>query len=518
MWVSLPPITLRYLDNMAEEFSLGEAIGLQGRFNIAEQTAQGGIAAINARVKAAQKRAKEDEDFYNRILEKTQTPKYLHHLFVEPAATLGVDAAARIAKAKANGGEAWRTEAANIANELSQSYAELQNRSQVWKSWEDNYNRGGNYRTRAQAALKSAADNAKDYNALRERAIKENIPGYDVNNDMLDERVTYFAPRQDVLGVMNKEFSVVKPLEGKATVKKIAGKDQISQEKIIFLYDKDAQDYAKLNNLDITPSSIESTARNLLATQPAFRYQYADELGVDPLDDNTLLENMVKVGAKYVAEQEKLKSAGQDINISVYNSLGTKGTPAAVNKRIGRFSDSKNTYVNFGSGVVQIKEIQSFTPTGDTVDSKGVLRRDAISNVTPQEVVVLPYVYAQDEKTKRTYEKPLIIGETDALSKLDLRKADGFQAYIKMSTATGIIYVAADGFQDVQYVSGSEEVRNAQVGTLTTYKSLGDKMNKYHGANRQNGNAVFYKLWDAYSKNPTSENEKALNAFIDSNF
>lgn len=503
---------------MAEDFSLGEAIGLQGRFNIAEQTAKAGIAAIDAKVKAAQKRAKEDEDFYNKILEKTEKPKNLHRLFVEPAAALGVDAAARIAKEKSKGGEGWRSTAVRIANELQQDYAELESRSQEWKDWYTEFNRLGNYRTQDQTRLASAGRTAPDYMALRERVQKEGIPGYDVENDLITGRVNYFAPKipEGTIGRMNKEFSKISMLEGKPTVKKIAGKDQISVEKILFLYDKDAQNYAKLNNIQ-TPQSIEGAARNLLDNDFAFRYQYADELGIDPLDTDALVNSMLEVGTKFAKESEKLKSPGTEFNVSVYNAPANQGTPAAVNKRIGQYTDADNTYINFGTGVVQIDEIAAFTPTGNTVDAKGVLRTSRISNAKPQDVVVLPYIITTDPTTKRSYEKPLIIGKDQPLSSLDLKKAFGFQAYVKMSTATGTTYTPADEFQDTGYLKGSKEYVAAGTGVLNQFNQVGINLTKYHNANKKNANAELYKLYGDYVKNPTLYGP-ALDKFIQSNF
>jgi hypothetical protein len=500
---------------MAEDFSLGEAIGLQGRFDMAQKTAQAGIAAINARVKAAQKRAKDDEDFYSKIQAKMEKPKNLHHLFIEPASALGVDATARILKERSKG-EGWRTKAAEITNELQESYAELENKSQIWKGWDDEFKRMGNYRTKDQIRVATAAREANDYMALNARAQKEEIPGYDPENTVPTGRVSYFAPKIDAFAAMNKEFSKIALLEGKPTVKKIAGKDQISQEKILFLYDKDAKNYAKLNNIT-TPQSIESTSRNLLDNNPTFRYQYADELNMDPMDTDALVQSMMEVGSKYVVESEKLKSPGTEYKFSIYNSPQNEGTPAAVNKRIGQFTDKENTYVNFGSGVVQIEPIKTFNPTGNTVDGKGVLRTTAISNATPQEVVVLPYILDKDKTTSRSYEKPLIIGGTTPLTSLDLQKAYGFQAYIKLSTPTGIEYVPADEFQDTQYVKGSQDFVNQQVATLSKYKDLGLALDKYHNTNKGNANAELYKLYKAYAANPTA-NEAALNKFITDNF
>lgn len=500
---------------MAEDFSLGEAIGLQGRFNIAEQTAQAGIASINAKVKAAQKRAKEDEDFYNKIQEKMEKPKNLHHLFIEPAAALGVDATARILKERAKG-EGWKSKAVDIVNDLQQSYAELDNKSQIWKGWDDEFKRLGNYRTKDQIRVATAAREAKDYMALNDKAQKEFIPGYDPENTVPTGRVSYFAPKIDAFDVMNKEFSKIALLEGAPKVKKIAGKDQISQEKILFLYDKDAQNYAKLNNIQ-TPQSIESTARNLLENNPTFRYQYADELNMDPLDTDGLVKNMMEVGSKYVVESEKLKSPGTEYNFSIYNAPQNEGTPAAINKRIGQFTDKDNTYVNFGSGVVQIEPISTFNPTGNTVDGKGVLRTTAISNAQPQEVVVLPYILDKDKTSGRSYEKPLIVGGKEPLTNLDLQKAYGFQAYIKMSTPTGINYVPADEFQDTQYVKGAKDFVNQQIATLAKYKDLGLALDKYHNANKANAKAELYTLYKAYAANP-SANQAALNKFINDNF
>ena len=502
---------------MAEDFSLGEAIGLQGRFNIAEQTAKAGIAAIDAKVKAAQKRAKEDEDFYNRIIEKTQAPKNLQRLFIEPASILGVDAVARIAKAKSKGGEGFKSEAIRIANELQQDYAELESRSQEWKDWYSEFNRPGNYRTQDQARLASAGRQAKDYMDLRQRVQKEGIPGYDIENDLITGRVNYFAPKlpEGTIGRMNKEFSKISMLEGKPTVKKIGGKDQISVEKILFLYDKDAQAYAKLNNIQ-TPQSIEGAARNLLDNDFTFRYQYADELGIDPLDTDALVNGMLEIGTKFAKESEKLKSPGTEFNVSVYNSPATQGTPAAVNKRIGQYTDADNTYINFGTGVVQIDEIPAFTPTGNTVDAKGVLRTTRISNAKPQDVVVLPYILAKDANG-RQYEKPLIIGKNEALTKLDLKKAFGFQAYVKMSTATGTTYTPADEFQDTGYLKGSKEYVAAGTGVLNQFDQVGVNLTKYHNANKTKPDAEFYKLFAEYVKNPAL-NGPALDKFIQSNF
>lgn len=503
---------------MAEDYSLGEAIGLQGRFNIAEQTAKAGIAAIDARVKAAQKRAKEDEDFYNRIIEKTQAPKNLQRLFIEPASALGVDAVARIAKAKNAGGEGFKSEAIRIANQLQQDYAELESRSQEWKDWYSEFNRPGNYRTQDQARLASAGRQARDYMDLRQRVQKEGIPGYDIENDLITGRVNYFAPKlpEGTIGRMNKEFSKISMLEGKPVVKKIAGKDQISVEKILFLYDKDAQNYAKLNNIQ-TPQSIESAARNLLDNDFTFRYQYADELGIDPLDTDALISGMLEVGTKFAKESEKLKSPGTEFNFSIYNSPQNENTPAAVNKRIGQYTDGDNTFINFGNGVVQIDEIPAFTPTGNTVDAKGVLRTTRISNAKPQEVVVLPYIIDTDKTTNRKYEKPLIIGKNQPLSALDLRKAFGFQAYVKMSTATGTTYTPADEFQDTGYLKGSKEYVAAGTGVLSQFNAEGDNMTKYHNANKANANAEFYKLYADYVKDPTL-NGPALDKFIKANF
>lgn len=500
---------------MAEDFSLGEAIGLQGRFNMAEQTAQAGIATINARVKAAQKRAKDDEDFYTKVSDKMEKPKNLHHLFVEPAAALGTDATARILKERAKG-EGWRTKAAQITSELQESYAELENRSQIWKGWDDEFKRMGNYRTKDQIRIATAARDAKDYMALNAKVENEGIPGYDAENNLPSGRVSYFAPKIDAFDVMNKEFSKISLLEGKPTVKKIAGKDQIAQEKILFLYDKDAKNYAKLNNIT-TPQSIESTSRTLLDNNPTFRYQYADELNLDPMDTDALVQNMMEVGSKYAIESTKLKSPGTEYNFSVYNSPQNENTPAAINKRIGRFTDKDNTYVNFGNGVVQIDPIATFSPTGNTVDGAGVLRTSSISNATPQEVVVLPYITSVDKTTNRSYEKPLIIGKDQPLSSLDLTKATAFQAYVKMSTATGISYVPADEFQDTQYVKGAKDYVSQQVATLSKFKQLGDDLTKYHTANKANKQAELYRLYAEYAKNPTV-NGPALDKFINDNF
>lgn len=499
---------------MVENYSLGEAIGLQGRFNIAEQTAQGGIAAINARVKAAQKRRKDDEDYYDRIDAKIVKPRGLHPLFVEPAAVLGTDATARIAKAYSKGGEGFRTEASRIVSELEESYAALERRSGEWKAWDSEYDRAGNYQTKEQKILRQAERSSTSYLDLAQKAKTNNIPGYDPEENLITGRVSYFAPKIATLTTLNTEFNNTSTVQGKPKTVKIGGKDQIVTEEKLFVYNKDAEEYAKLNQVT-TPQSIESTSRNLLATQPTFRYQYADELGLDPLDDDALVANMIKTGLKYADETAKFKSA-QGFQLSIYNGTDLKGTPAAANKRITQQTVKDNTFFNFGQAFVPIPQIPRFNPSGNTVDGQGVRKTQALSNITPSEIVVLPYTFATDID-KRQYEKPLFIGKGQSLSTMDINKADGFQAYVKMSTASETVYVPADEFADTQYVLGSEEFRNAQLETLKVYKSLGEKIQAYHKVNRSNKDAEFYKLFRAYTQNP-SINSDALNKFLDSNF
>lgn len=482
-------------------YSLGEAIGLQGRFDIAEKTAGAGIAATNARIKEAQKRAQEDEAAYRQIRRNIKTDNTLNHLFINPAGDLTAHALDKLAEARANGNT---QDMYNIESDFIEDMSKLQQRSAVWDAWEKNYNNTTNYKRKDQRDLYALATGAYDYLDLGRKVDALGIPGYDTATHQLTGSASTFSTAINTTKVLDDRMRQIRLTESKP----VTVGDTTTQMKYVFLTDAQANQFAKEQGLTSVPVSIESEVKNLLLNDPAFFNQYSDEQNTT--DINALFKTAFADASKF-AQKQIDESKESDQNIAIYNTPST--TPMQVNLGINReIVNSISDVPNFGSHGIPLPKITSFVPPMGTVNQTGSLQTETVADVTPQGVVILPTRIKGEGAT--SYNAPLMKGANETGDeKLKLNSKTRFEVYVKMTTGSKTLYVPATAFTSSSYFGGNEATRinvTQAIDLLTLQK---EKLNKFIKTNGANTSNKLYTLYNAYLANP-AKNAPALNDFL----
>jgi|GEM_PF-4499778 hypothetical protein len=486
-------------------YSLGEAIGLQGRFDIAEKTAGAGIAATNARIKEAQKRAQEDEAAYERVKKNLRIDSdKLHPLFMNPATALSTDATAKLAEARAADD---RTAMYQIENDFLNDLSELQWRSARWKEWDKQYTAPGTYQRKDQRDIRTLATGSSDYMQFAERAKAMGLTGYDFENHSFDPtgRLTTFSSAIDTTKVLNDRMRQIRLTEGKP----VTAGDITTQMKYVFLTEAEANQFAKAEGLTNVPVSIESEVKNLLLNDPTFFNQYSDEQNTT--DINALFKTAFADASKFAQKQiDESKDSG--FKVAIYNAAQTP-TPVTPNIGVNLVSSKKNMYPQFGGSVIPVSTKIKISAKTNTVDSAGNRVKTDISDGTPEEVVIMPYKLVKGTDNI-TYEKPLTkLQNTTENTGIDIANAFGFQAYVKISTTTETYYVPAEDYSDITYLQGSERYSSTVKDWIDAYMTQAGKVNSYFVKNKSNANNELFKLYTAYLQNPAANKDK-LDAFL----
>lgn len=474
---------------------LGEAIGLQGRTNIAEKAAAslGSIATQVGKMEA--KRQKEEEDNYNLIRKSITPPKDLHKLLLEPATEAYTNTVMQVLKMKQARNPNYIVEAQDVINSYSEQLAKYKAISDDYKAFYKASEQKNVWLNPEQRKLKSAMDVSGRVEQVADKAKKEGIAAYDPESYLIKDMQV--MPAIDVRNELDKDFAKV-ALDISDKVFKEG--DKSFRQAVVLETEKEAEDWQRKNGGSL-PTSLESVTKQFMA-DPRMVVQYADLknislAGEDPANlspevKQAINNAMLEEGREYV--QQRVKDIG-GLKVVVNTGEKIKDTPYGFSQSLTRVpvtiaegaQNVQRYSMNWASVQPAAETFGDFQVTKGTLGRTGkrLTAQDKIPKATLSGIVIRPYkvVNGSDE---------------GVFTNEDITKARGFKAYYEFNG--GDYFVPVMDKSNLNFNMGGQNLVESRQETLNFFTNLQSQMNKYLVDNKNNPNAELWKKYNSLNR------------------
>jgi hypothetical protein len=485
---------------MASSVGLGEAIGLQGRTNIAEKAAASLGTIANQVGKMEAKRQKDEEDAYNLIRKSITQPKDLHRLLAEPATDAYTNTLMQVLKMKQARNPNYIVEAQEVINNYADEMAKYKSISDVYKEFDNNVKQKNVWLSPEQRNLRDNMRKVSRVEQLADNARKGAVPLYDPETYLITE--TSVQPAIDTRNELDKDFAKI---QLDISDKLIKEGDRSYRQAAILETDAQAAEWVQRNGGSL-PVTLQSVTKQYM-TDPTFVTQYADRVGVnmrgeDPANLSPekyaeLEGRMMEEGREYI--QQRVKDVG-GLKIVVNTGDNLEDKPYGFTKTLTRVpvtiaEGGKNVQrysMNWASVQPAAEKFGDFEVTKNTLNRNGqpLQAQSKIPDATLTGIVVRPYK---------------VVGGRDQgiFTNEDITKATGFKAYYEFNGGDNFVPVMDKS--NLNFNMGGKDLVASRQATLDFFTNLQSQMNTYLKANRNNPNAELWKQYNALNRGEIDE-------------
>lgn len=266
----------------------------------------------------AQQEAADQEALNKALSDYDLDPSKYHRLVQGDVVAVTNDAINKIIDLKESGDPNWRNRVQReIASEWKNNIAHLSGLSTQYTAFEKGYNNTSNYRTRNQQELKALMDESDTYEEFIANAKNMGLSGMDVDSGLIVDNAINFDKAINLNAELDRNFRSVKGIRvNERTKLGPDGKTYVeSYDMVIPLSIKDAEQFQIDYRLPEVPISIEEIALQNLQ-DPVFVAQFADKYGIDPNDQQAIMDRMLAYGKEFTQRQVRQNTYRPPANIS----------------------------------------------------------------------------------------------------------------------------------------------------------------------------------------------------------
>lgn len=492
-------------------YSLGEAIGLRGTYNIGTDIAQYQGNALARAAKDAAARRKLDEDLYSDLEKRLQAPKGLEKLYIKPATDITVDYIARLQKLKQEGTLGSR--GYELVNEYSQVMSDILVGSEEWKKFKEGYRVQSNYTSRAQQAINSAESRSQDIYGFAELVKKEGIPGFDTENLRFSQygnaSIDIFQDKINQESYVKSYLNTLGDVPIPPTGITVAGQKMITYGTQQFYLKSDKEAWMEKNPDYPDPSSVEEKVEAMMEDDN-FIFQFADARGFSFEDPARIKEELMKIGAGYATEDNRFKNKSEGFH--VYLNTGQRTTLTSVRRSatVSKLSGSTESVSFMGTNLDGYSLVTpSLSVTPGSVTETGSRPNAPMVDAKLTSIAIYP------TKVVNGIEYP-IISKAGTLKSIKPSDIHNFRVYVVFQSGTSkrlVPYTEAEAQIQLGKLGNDQLSRfQNEIGQIESLKS---GLQSVHKSNHGNANFDLYKKLNAYLANPNTDNQNALANYLD---
>lgn len=303
----------------ASDTLIATGIGLQARLDApARVFAKRQNEEIAKKKLRAQQEMADQEALNKALSDYDLDPNKYHRLVQGDVVSVTNDAINRIIDLKESGDPNWRNRVQReVARDWKNNIAHLSGLSTQYTAFEKGYNTTSNYRTRNQQELKVLMDESENYEDFISKAKSKGLSGMDVESGLIVDNAINFDKAINLNSELDRNFRSVKGVRiNERTKLGPDGKTYIeSYDMVIPLTIKDAEEFQIQYRLPEVPISIEETALQNMQ-DPTFVAQFADKYGIDPNDQQAIMDRMLAYGKEFTQRQVRQNTYRPPTNIS----------------------------------------------------------------------------------------------------------------------------------------------------------------------------------------------------------
>jgi len=496
-------------------FTLGEAIGLQGQYNIAQDISQYQRGAFAQAAKEAAERRKADEELYAELEKKLTPPKDLHKLYITPAHEITTDFTVRLRKLKEQGNI---SQAYGLIDQYREIIAGIQVDSKTWEDFDNDYRSSQNYTSKAQRDIKEIEGVAKNIQEFAKLAKEKGIPGYDSENFAFTDlggglTVNTFQRSINQEQTIKNSLGGVQEVSMPPTTRMVDGEKLLEYGTQVFWKKEQAEEWAKNNPNADYPGSVEDQV-DALMQDDNFVYQFADTRGFSLTETDKIKEALMKEGLKYAKEEATFRQVSDGVNVYVntgqttaLNQTRRSGTIVTPSTKIEHISLAAQNMTGYDI------ETSSLVVTPSTFDPEtGTMPAAPMSNAKLTTTMVLPTRIANGGTEVPIVSAP---GSMTSISPKDIHT---FRFYLVFETAGGrkryVPYGEAQSQLEISKLGNDQLTRfNTEVNQQ---QELQRKLAELHKANKGNANFELYQKINSYLGNRSQDKQNELNTYLES--
>lgn len=496
------------------EFSLGEAIGLRGRFTQAEQVSGYAANALANAAKARAARAKADQELFEDINKSITPPKDLHPLYQQPAQEFTGDFLSQLRNYKREGSLSSR--GYRLVDEYSQLMSEINSKSDRMKEFDEGYKSASTYKSKAQRDLKALSVNSRNIYDFSEKVRQSKIPGYNpdeydfttVNNQ---PSMAIFQQRRDIESDIKDRMYKLTEVNIPPSGITVDGQDMIQYGSQVFFTKKQAEDWQRLNPEKEIPITVEDQV-DAIMQDDEFLFQFADQRNLDFEDMGVIKKELMDMAKGYATEEISYKNKTRDTNIY----LNTAEQPAMYEtKLVGTLQNINPRQSLFELAGINMHGYNITTRKLDlsfnTVDDNGVKSTAPLVDATLSNTMIAPTI------TRGGVEIP-IIKNTGDFNSIDPKDIHSFTLYTVWTTESGQRrYVPYLEIPSQLKTSGLPKDQLARFNNeISKQQTLEKKLKELHKENKNNSNFELYKNINSYLKSKSLDSQEPLNKYLES--
>lgn len=498
------------------DFTLGEAIGLRGRFTQAENLAayQGRALARAAQEAAARRKA--DEELYADMEKNIRAPKDLQRLYKKPAQEFTTDFLVQLRKLKSEGRLSER--GYDLVDQYRELMSEVEAGSDQMKGFYKDFKDQSTYVSKAQDDFKKLADQSETILQLGDKGKNTKIPGYDFDNYTFGE-----APGQISLATFQEKIDIEDTLRDRMrelteviippTGMMAAGQEMIEYGTQTFFTRKQAQEWANANPGKEVPITVEDQVDALMENDN-FVFQFADARGYtfEMGEEEKIKADLMEMAKGYAGEEIKYKNKTRDMNIYLNTEEKPTFSDIKLNGVINSVSSKREIFSMGGanlSGYDIDTDMLNYTP--NSVNDQGVKVTGSMKGANLTSMVVMPTI------TKSGIEQPIFKG-IGGMKNIDFSKVNDFKLYTVFSSPGGRrVYIP---YSEIYLQLETSKLGNDQLARfnkqLQKQKKFEERIRQAHKTNNKNKNFELYQKINTYLKSRDMNSQEKLNNYLES--
>lgn len=493
-------------------YSLGEAIGLRGVYNLGTNVAEYQRGSLAQAAKDAAARRKLDEDLYADLEKRIQPPKDLEKLYRKPAHNVTVDYAARLQKLRQEG--TLSSKGYDLVNEYSGLMTNMMVGSDEWRAFKKGFERDSNYTSKAQIDIKAAESMSQDIFQFAELVKKSGIPGYDTENFRFTQypgggSIDIFQDKINQESYVKSYLNTLGDVPIPPTGITIDGQKMISYGTQQFYLKADKEDWMRANPDFPDPSSVEEKVEAMME-DTNFVFQFADARGLSFEDPARIKEELMKLGAGYATEDNRFKNKSEGFNIYLNTGQKTTLTNVRRNATVSKLSGSTEAVSFMGTN---LDGYDLVTPSLDV--PPGAVTETGTPPTAPLTNAKLTSIAIYPTRVVNGIEYP-IISKAGTLKSIKPSEINNFQVYVTFQAGTGK--------RIVPYTEAQSQIQLGKLGNdalarfqneISQIDAMKSALQNAHKINSGNANFDLYKKLNTYLANPNLDNQRALAEYLD---
>lgn len=493
-------------------FSLGEAIGLRGVYNLGTNVAEYQRGSLAQAAKDAAARRKLDEDLYADLEKRIQPPKDLEKLYRKPAHDVTVDYAARLQKLRQEG--TLSSKGYDLVNEYSGLMTNMMVGSDEWRAFKSGLEKSSNFKSKAQVDIGEAEFLSNDIFQFADLVKKNGIPGYDTENFRFAQypgggSIGVFQDKIDQESYVKNYLNTLGDVPIPPTGITVEGQKMITYGTQQFYLKADKEDWMRAHPDFPDPGSVEEKVEAMMEDDN-FVFQFADARGLSFEDPAKIKEELMKIGAGYATEENRFKNKSEGFNIFLNTGQKTTLTSVRRNATISKLSGSTEAVSFMGTN---LDGYDLVTPSLDV--PPGAVNETGTPPTAPMTNAKLTSIAIYPTRVVNGIEYP-IISKAGTLKSIKPSEINNFQVYVTFQAGTSK--------RIVPYTEAQSQIQLGKLGNdalarfqneISQIDAMKSALQNAHKVNSGNVNFELYKKLNTYLANPNLDNQRLLAEYLD---